>query len=182
MPVLSRTSCTLLRSSLPPPPARTVRPPTSMVPADGSSRKFKHRSRVLFPEPLRPMIQATSLGCTTRLMPFSTWSRPKYLSRAVTVTIGVMLAISPGHAGLQATLQSGEDQRQEPVEDSSDDQGLQVAEVCASNLGGAPQQLMHEARGGDQCRVLRHGDEVIPHRRDGEAQCLRQDDALHGLA
>ena len=39
-----------------------IRLSISIVPADGSSRKFMQRKSVLLPEPLRPMMQTTSRG------------------------------------------------------------------------------------------------------------------------
>src|SRR5512134_1896227 len=138
MPVFSRTSWINWRCAFPFSPASTLIPSTSIVPNEGSSRKLMQRSRVLFPEPLRPMMQTTSRGETSAEMPLRTCSRPKYLSRFETLTIGIILTIPPGKARLDDALNIGQDDGHDPVEDRRDDQRFQVVELSAAHAGRAP--------------------------------------------
>ena len=56
-------------------------PSTTMRPSWKSSKRFMHRISVDLPEPEGPITTTTSPRATSRLMPRSTWSLPKYLCR-----------------------------------------------------------------------------------------------------
>src|SRR3989304_4839679 len=86
-------------------------PSTSMLPCDGSSRKWIQRNKVLLPEPLRPMRQTTCFSGTSRLTLFSTCRRPKYLSRLEIFTMGGMLSLSFSEATLDGSEDKGHRQR-----------------------------------------------------------------------
>src|SRR5215211_5012386 len=157
-----------------------------MVPNDGSSRKLMQRSIVLFPDPLRPMMQTTSRGGTSIEIFLSTCRRPKYLSSLEILTIGwlsnAISAISFGEPRLDDALQVRQDKCHQPVKDRGHDQRLKASELCASHFYRIPHQFMYEAGRGDQSRVFCHGDKIISDGRNGEAQCLRQNDPFHRLS
>ena len=54
-------------------------PSNTTVPLVGGAMKFTHRSRVLLPEPLGPMMHTTSPRSTSRSMPCSTSTAPNDL-------------------------------------------------------------------------------------------------------
>src|SRR6266481_3173305 len=64
-------------------------PSSSMVPLSGRSRPLMQRSRVLFPEPLRPMIATTSPGSTASDTPSSAWCAPKRLEMLFNAKSGI---------------------------------------------------------------------------------------------
>src|SRR5919108_1403212 len=124
MPVFKRTSWTSWRCSLPFTLVSTFTPSTSIVPNEGSSRKLMQRSKVLLPDPLRPMIQTTSRGATSTEICFSTCKRPKYFSRLEILTMGAISAVSSGKACLDNPLNIRQNDGHHPIKYGSDDEGL----------------------------------------------------------
>src|SRR5258706_4529718 len=119
IPVFNRTSWIICLWIFPFELASILIPSNSMLPSEGSSRKFRHRNRVLFPEPLRPIRHTTSCSETSRLTFLSTCKRPKYLSRLETFTMGAMLSVSFSQAGLDAALDRGQDKCHDPIKNGS---------------------------------------------------------------
>src|SRR6185295_17192314 len=107
------------------------------------------RSNVLFPEPLRPIMHTTSRGATSIETCFRTCKRPKYLSSLVICTIGAISAISPGKTAFDTTLQSCQNQRHDPIEDSRHNQCFEIMELSTSHLCCTPHQFMHKTRCGN---------------------------------
>src|SRR5512135_2456519 len=101
-----------------------------MVPADGSSRKLMQRSSVLLPEPLRPMMQTTSRGITSRHMSLRTCSMLNHLCSPSTWTTGSALIGFP-HASLDPTLDPGRDYGKDPIRGGRDEEHFHVFAVAA---------------------------------------------------
>src|SRR6185436_12482472 len=120
-------------------------PSTSMVPCEGSSRKLIQRSKVLLPDPLRPIRQTTSRGWISTEIFLSTCKRPKYLSRLETLTIGGMSAISSCQTSLDAALEKSEDQGHDPIKNGRNDQGFKVMELGTPDPGCAPHNFVHKS-------------------------------------
>src|SRR5271169_1457641 len=78
------------RSALSPRGVRSkALPSNSMVPLSGRSSPLMQRSRVLFPEPLRPMIATTSPGSTARDTSSSARCAPKRLEMLLNAKSGI---------------------------------------------------------------------------------------------
>src|SRR4030065_157776 len=150
-----------------------------IVPEEGSSRKFKQRSKVLLPEPLRPMITSTSLGVTEKDTPFRTCRSPNHLCKFSTWIISLSFIGMP-HAFLQESFQPRRDNGQEPVKNCCNDEHFHEFAVLAgktvSSIGHLP-----NAHKRDQRRIFLHGDELVGNIRDDHAHCLRQDDPTQNL-
>src|SRR3989304_2446770 len=125
MPVLRRTSWINWRCCFPFLPPSTLSPSTSMIPAEGSSRKFVQRNKVLFPEPLRPMIQTTSRGSTSRDILFRTCNVPNHFCNLETRMIGSTF-IGLGHSFFESALEPGGNDGQNPIRGRGDDEHLHV--------------------------------------------------------
>ena len=79
----------------------------SIEPADGSSKKFRHRKNVLLPPPEGPMTTTTSPSWTSRSTPRITCSGPKYLCKPRTLIMGLVIRLFPfttRHVGFKVTL------------------------------------------------------------------------------
>src|ERR1700712_5839689 len=64
-------------------------PSISIDPSSILSSPFKVRSKVLLPEPLRPMIATTCPDSTEKSMPFRTWFAPNCFLRFCVSTSGI---------------------------------------------------------------------------------------------
>src|SRR3989304_514673 len=76
----------------------------------GASRWLMHRSRVLFPDPLGPMITITSPRWTSRLTPRTASTEPKYLCRSLTTMMG-SISFLELQAAFQPADHTGEEER-----------------------------------------------------------------------
>src|SRR4030042_1554785 len=129
-----------------------------MVPEEGSSRKFKQRSKVLLPEPLRPIITSTSFGATENDTPLRTCRSPNHLCKLSTRIISLSL-ISVPHPFLKNAFRPGGDDGQQPVKYCGDDEHFHKLAVLAGKT--APTEghfpYTHEGALG---RIILHGDDM----------------------
>src|SRR4030042_5513686 len=151
----------------------------SMVPEEGSSRKFRQRSKVPLPEPLRPMMTTTSFWVTEKDTPFRTCRRSNHLCKFSTRMISLSLIGVP-HTFFHISYRPGRDDGQDPIEESCDDEHLHKLTVHTGKTAGTEGHFP-DAHDGDLGRILLHGNELVANIRDDHTDRLRQDYAAQDL-
>src|SRR5579859_5442003 len=112
-------------------------PSTLTLPLVGASSMFKHRNRVLLPEPLGPMMTSTSPWATSRSMPRRTVFVPKALHSPRTSTTASGIGL---HAAVHPLGGDRERQVDDQVDQGNEQQHLDLAKrACPNRLGGVEQ-------------------------------------------
>src|ERR1043166_861981 len=161
MPIFSRSLRMSVSGEL------TSSPSTRMLPESRRSSALMHRSRVLLPEPLRPMMATVSRGATASETPFNTSTAPKPL-------YAFSISTSDMQSGLQPAAERGERVTQREV-DRAD------AEIREKRPERRGVQHLCRARELDEAdhRCERGGlddlDQETDGRRSRQAQRLRHD-------
>src|ERR1700730_9845767 len=156
----------------------TVSPSTRTSPSSYSSRKLMHRSSVVCPEPLGPMIATISPRETVRDTSFRTRWRPKLMLTRRSSTIGRSCAagsVGKAHPLLEVENVAGERVAQHEVDESDAAEDLQGRECPLRHLAAGECQLP-EADDGDERRALDEKDARVHEGGSGETEHLRVDD------
>src|SRR5216683_3531392 len=158
----------------------TVSPSTRTSPPSYSARKLMHRSSVVLPEPLGPMIATISPRETVRDTSFRTRRRPKLMLTRRSSTMGRPCAagsVGKAHPLLEVEAVAGEPVAQHEVDKGDAAEDLQGRERPLCDLAAGEGQIA-EANDGDERRALDEKDARVHEGRSGEAEHLRVDDDL----
>src|SRR5271155_38520 len=143
-------------------------PANSMVPLSGRSSPLMQRSKVLFPEPLRPMIATTSPGSTASDTSASARCAPKRLEM-----------LFNAKSGIDAPLEGLRQQRKRPAEDEIERRHDRIDDHrpegrVGHQLPGASE--LDKADNRSDRGALDQLDRETNRRWDRDARRLRQDD------
>src|SRR5438270_9705252 len=177
MPNSRRTSGSAAR--LVPRPGQSVCGPMRISPLSNSLSPFRQRNSVDLPPPEGPRIATISPGAMVSVTPLSTMRSPKRLQTLVQVMGQDISGCFTSPAPFEVARQMAERDRHDQIETR---RRQPDAEVAGAGLGEDLVFLaqLDDRDDADDAGVLEQRDQVVGHRRNDDAQRLRQGDAPEG--